>query len=114
MRDETQRISHVFEITQHMLDEGASEDAIFERNSHAFGQAAAERLQVLDNKRQVFQQKADSYLAQKQTILENESMSNTEKKEQLDELLSEFDTDERRKLNALEIMNQEHSETTSN
>ncbi|MGR6872492.1 lipase secretion chaperone [Pseudomonas sp. HK3] len=114
MRDETQRISQVFEITQDMRDEGASEDAIFERNSQAFGQAAAERLQVLDNKRQVFQQKADSYLAQKQTILENESMSNTEKKEQLDELLSEFDTDERRKLNALEIMNQEHSETTSN
>ncbi|MFT5594440.1 MAG: lipase chaperone LimK [Oceanicoccus sp.] len=111
MRDETQRISQVFEITQDMRDEGASEDDIFERNSQEFGQEAAERLRVLDSKRQAFQQKVDRYMTQQKSIVEDEALTETDKQIKLDELLTSFDADERRRLKAFQLMNQEQSTT---
>ena len=109
MRDETQRISQVFEITQDMRDEGASEDDIFERNSQEFGQEAAERLRALDSKRQALQQKIDLYMSQKKIITEDETLTATDKQIKLDELLLSFDADERRRLNAVKLMHQEQS-----
>lgn len=109
MRDETQRISQVFEITQDMRDEGASEDDIFERNSQEFGQEAAERLRALDSKRQALQQKIDLYMSQKKIITEDETLTATDKQIKLDELLLSFDADERRRLNAVQLMHQEQS-----
>lgn len=111
MRDETQRISQVFEITQEMRNEGVSEEEIFERNSQEFGQEAAERLRVLDSKRQAFQQKVDRYMAEQKSIVEDEALTEADKQIKLDELLTSFDADERRRLKAFQLMNQEQSTT---
>mgnify|MGYP000114972144 FL=1 len=110
MRDDTQRVSQVFEITQSMREEGASEDEIFEHNSQEFGQEAAERLRALDTKRQAFQQKVDEYLANKQSIENNEELTSSEKQEEIDALISSFDENERRRLNAYVLMQTEKTE----
>lgn len=110
MRDDTQRVSQVFEITQSMREEGATEEEIFERNTQEFGQEAAERLQALDTKRQAFQQKVDSYLINKQSIENNADLSLSDKQEKLEELISSFDESERRRLNAYELMQKENVE----
>jgi lipase chaperone LimK len=113
MRDDTQRVSQVFAITQDMREQGASEEDIFERNSQEFGQEAAERLRELDTKRQAFQQKVDAYLINRQSIVEDKSLSESDKQERLDELMSSFDSDERRRLNAYELMQQEDADSVS-
>jgi lipase chaperone LimK len=107
MRDETQRVSQVFQLTNDMRDEGATESEIFERNSQEFGQEAAERLQQLDNDRRVFQQQADDFMAKKKVILADDSLTNTEKQQQINAALESFDDNERRRLNALELMAKE-------
>tara|TARA_B100001063_G_scaffold157204_1_gene146640 strand:+ start:2359 stop:3393 length:1035 start_codon:yes stop_codon:yes gene_type:complete len=114
MRDETQRISQVFELTNQMRDEGASDSEIFERNSQEFGQAAAERLQQLDNQRQAFAQKAEGFIARKQLILANDSLTDTEKQTQIDEALTAFDDNEKRRLKALELMQLEPQTSQEN
>ncbi|MFY0641980.1 MAG: hypothetical protein JXR16_13095 [Bermanella sp.] len=110
MRDDTQRVSQVFEITQGMREAGASEEEIFERNTQEFGQEAAERLKALDTKRQAFQQKVDEYLTNKQSIVNNENLSAADKQDKLEELISSFDDSERRRLNAYELMQKENVE----
>ena len=110
MRDDTQRVSQVFEITQNMREQGASEAEIFERNTQEFGQEAAERLRVLDTKRQAFQQKVDDYLTNKQAIENNEDLRLSDKQKKLAELISSFDESERRRLNAYELMQKENVE----
>ena len=111
MRDDTQRVSQVFEITQNMRKKGASEDEIFERNSQEFGQEAAERLRVLDTNRQAFQQKVDEYLANKESIENNEELTSSEKQEEIDGLISSFDENERRRLNAYELMQKKNADS---
>ena len=109
MRDDTQRVSQVFEITQDMREQGANEAEIFERNTQEFGQEAAERLRVLDTKRQAFQQKVDEYLTNKKAIENNEDLSLSDKQEKLAELIASFDDSERRRLNAYELMQKENA-----
>ena len=114
MRDETQRISQVFDLTNKMRDEGATESEIFERNSQEFGQAAAQRLQQLDNKRKAFAEQADRFLENKNTILADESLTDAQKQQQINAALESFDDNERRRLKALELMRQETQTTTDN
>jgi len=107
MRDETTRISHVFKLTQEMKEQGASMEDIFDYNSQEFGQQAAERLKVLDENRQAWQLKVQSYLAEKQTILAQENLSEIEKIDKINMLKSgQFSDQEQARLPAFELMQQ--------
>ena len=108
MRAETQRISKVFELTQEMKEEGASEVEVFDYNSQQFGQEAAQRLQALDENRQAWQQKVDNYLLEKSQILNDELLSHEEKLQEVKRLSGErFTPLELKRLPAFEVMAQD-------
>ncbi len=105
MREETQRVSTVFELTQGMKKDGVNESEIFDYNSQEFGQAAAERLQKLERERDEWQQKVNGYLKRKTTILSDELLSEMEKSEQVNNIKDEiFNPQEKKRLPAFEIM----------
>ncbi len=107
MRAQTNKVSDVFNLTQEMRASGANEDEIFKVNSQAFGQEAAQRLQALDEQRQVWQGKVDQYLADKSKIDNNETLSERDKSLAKELLLQDFDDNERRRLGAYELMQKE-------
>jgi len=111
MREETQKVSEVFKVTEEMREQGASDSEIFELNSQEFGQEAAMRLQALDEKRQEWQNQVDMYIEEKQQLQSNDSLSDAEKTERLNNLLSSFNENERRRLKAYELMRQEQGDT---
>jgi len=105
MRDETQRVSTVFELTQGMKKNGANESEIFDYNSQEFGQAAAERLQKLEQERENWQEKVNDYLLRKNNILSDELLSEMEKTEKVEYLMNDtFNAQEKKRLPAFEIM----------
>lgn len=112
MRAQTNKVSDVFNLTQEMRASGANEDEIFEVNSQAFGQEAAQRLQALDEQRQVWQGKVDQYLADKSKIDNNETLSERDKSLAKELLLQDFDDNERRRLGAYELMQKEKEKQT--
>jgi len=108
MREETQRVSKAFELTQEMKEEGASESEVFDYNSQQFGQEAAQRLQALDETRQVWQVKVDNYLLEKSHILKDEELSDEAKLQAIKSLASERFTElELKRLPAFEVMAQD-------
>lgn len=110
MRSETNKVSDVFKITQEMRESGSNEEEIFEVNSQAFGQEAAQRLQALDAKRQAWQGKVDRYLVEKSKVDNNETLSERDKSLAKELLLQDFDENERRRLGAYELMeNEKHN-----
>jgi len=111
MRDETQRVSTVFELTQDMKKNGANESEIFDYNSQEFGQAAAERLQKLEQERESWQEKVNDYLLMKNNILSDELLSEMEKTEKVEYLMNDtFNAQEKKRLPAFEIMANETNE----
>ncbi|MEH6347281.1 MAG: lipase secretion chaperone [Bermanella sp.] len=114
MREETQRVSTVFELTQGMKKNGANESEIFDYNSQEFGQAAAERLQKLDRGRDEWQEKVNGYLKRKASILSDELLSEMEKTEKVDNLKDViFSAQEKKRLPAFEIMANESNGKSS-
>ena len=108
MREETERISKVFELTQEMKEEGASESQVFDYNSQQFGQEAAQRLQALDENRQAWQQKVDNYLLEKSQILKDDLLSHEEQIQEIKRLANErFTSLELKRLPAFEVMAQD-------
>lgn len=108
MRDETQRISQVFLLTEEMKKEGSSESEIYELNEKEFGQAAAERLKKLNENRNQWQNRVDHYLSKKMTIMNNDDLSVSEKDVEIETLKrSSFLEKEYSKLSAYELMSQE-------
>ena len=115
MREETQRVSTVFELTQDMKKNGANESEIFEYNSQEFGQAAAERLQKLEKEREKWQEKVNGYLLSKNNILSDELLTEQEKAEKVERLKNDtFSAQEKKRLPAFEIMANESNEENSN
>ena len=111
MRDETQRVSTVFELTQGMKKNGANESEIFDYNSQEFGQAAAERLQKLEQERESWQEKVNDYLLRKNNILSDELLNEMEKTEKVEYLMNDtFNAQEKKRLPAFEIMANETNE----
>lgn len=108
MREETERVSKVFELTEQMKEEGASEGEVFDYNSQQFGQEAAQRLQALDENRQAWQNKVDNYLLEKSQILNDELLSHEEQLQEVKRISSErFTPLELKRLPAFEIMAQD-------
>ena len=104
MRNETQKVSQYFTLTEKMQKDGASETEIFEVNSQAFGQEAALRLKAVQQQRQAFQNKVASYVSAKQQIENDKQLSAEQKTQQLETLLAPFSETERLRLPALEAM----------
>lgn len=104
MRNETQKVSQYFTLTEKMQKDGASETEIFEVNSQAFGQEAALRLKAVQQQRQAFQNKVASYVSAKQQIENDKQLSAEQKTQQLEALLVPFSETERLRLPALEAM----------
>jgi len=107
MREETEKVSKVFAITEDMRKQGESSEAIYQVNAQQFGEAAAQRLQVVNEQRQQWEAKVQNYLLQKQAI-ENNTISDQEKQQQLSSLLEVFSENEQRRLMAYELMQQEN------
>jgi len=109
-REQTQKVSNVYKLTEAMKSEGASEEEIHEVRQQAHGIEAAERLQALDNSRAKWQQRVNDYIAAKSQIEMDEQFSEDEKQQAIFNLQSEsFSEQERMRLKAYELMAQESS-----
>jgi lipase chaperone LimK len=110
MRDETQRISQVFLLTEELSKKGATSEDVYAINEQEFGQEAALRLQELNEQRNQWQSRVDSYVNEKQAIKNDDSLTQSEVGEQLLILKdSQFSPAELAKLSAYELMKKESS-----
>lgn len=107
MRNETQKISRVFHLTQDMKDSGASEEEIFQLNEQEFGQAAAIRLQKVQQERAKWEAKVDNFIKDKANIESNDGLSPNQKTQRINALLEGFNQTEKTRLNAYLLMNNE-------
>jgi lipase chaperone LimK len=108
MRDETQRVSQVFLITEEIIKSGGSDQDVFEVNQREFGQEAALRLQVLNEQRNQWQSRVDNYVGEKQAIESNDQLTQEQIEVEV-KLLKEaqFESTELNKLSAYEIIKKE-------
>lgn len=110
MREETQKVSTVFKLKQEMKAEGATEDEIYQLNAQEFGEEAAQRLQTVARQREAWENKVTAYIKNKQSIIGNEALTDTEKQNRIEALIKQFDENEQRRLGAYELMmNKEHN-----
>jgi lipase chaperone LimK len=110
MRDETQRISQVFHLTEDLVKKGGSAEDVYDINEQEFGQEAALRLQVLNKQRNQWQSRVDVYVRQKQAIDNNDKLTQIERDSQSEELKqAQFTSLEWQKLSAYEMMKKESS-----
>ncbi|GAA6136136.1 hypothetical protein NBRC116188_29260 [Oceaniserpentilla sp. 4NH20-0058] len=107
MRAETEKVGRVFQLSEKMKTQGASEEDIYQLNTQEFGQEAAQRLQEVDRKRSQWENKVNQFIANKYAIFNDESQSESEKQNALNDLLTEFDDHERKRLKAYELMKTE-------
>jgi len=110
MREETQRISQIFLLTEEVKKQGGTEQEVYEINEQEFGQEAAQRLQALERKRNAWQSRVNSFMAKKQSIEGDENLTSGEKLTAIEDTRSAmFDQSEYRKLSAYELMYEEAS-----
>jgi lipase chaperone LimK len=108
MRDETQRISQVFLITEEIKNAGGTDAEVFKINEQEFGQEAALRLQALNQQRNQWQSRVDSYVVTKQAIENNDSITQEQIDNQVKQLQeTQFDSSELNKLSVYELMKKE-------
>ncbi|MFT7108722.1 MAG: lipase chaperone LimK [Psychrobacter glaciei] len=110
MRDETQRVSQVFLITEDIKKSGGTDQDVFAVNEREFGQEAALRLQVLNEQRNQWQSRVDNYVETKQSIESNDQLTQEQIEDQLRILKeTQFEPTELNKLSVYEIMKKESS-----
>jgi lipase chaperone LimK len=110
MRDETQRISQVFLITEEIKNAGGTDEDVFAINEQEFGQEAALRLQALNQQRSEWQSRVDNYVRSKQAIENNSTLTQEQIDEQVEQLKEiQFDLSELNKLSAYELMKRQSS-----
>lgn len=108
MRDETQRISQVFLLSNTIIENGGSDQDVYKLNEQEFGQEAALRLKALNEKRTIWQQRVDDYLNKKKEIMLDENLTDEEKIKQIMILKqSSFEQSEWNKLMAYELMQEQ-------
>lgn len=111
MRNETQRVSQVFSLTEDIRKSGGTDEEIYSVNEQEFGQEAAQRLQTLNQQRNEWQSRVNSFLAKKKSIAMDENLSETEKEQSISDIKSNmFEQEEYRKLTAYELMAKESVE----
>lgn len=83
--------------------EGANEAEIFQMRADVYGHEAAERFAKADRKKADWNARFEQYRYLRQQILENEGLSNTDKKNEIETLQqTEFSQSERRRLATLD------------
>lgn len=111
MRDETQRVSQVFSLTEDIRKSGGTDEEIYTVNEQEFGQEAAQRLQALNQQRNEWQSRVNSFLAKKKSIEIDDQLSENEKEKSISDIKSTmFEQEEYRKLTAYELMATESGE----
>ncbi len=82
---------------------GASEEEIFQMRSEVYGYEAAERFAAADAKKAQWEARYQSYRSKKQSILNNEGLSNTDKANEIQTMQNElFNSREQRRLSTLD------------
>lgn len=110
MREETQRISQVFLLTEEVKKQGGTEQDVYDINEQEFGQEAAQRLQVLEQQRQQWQNRVNRFMVKKHSIEQDENLSDAEKSRAIENTRSTmFEQTEYTKLSAYELMYEEAS-----
>jgi lipase chaperone LimK len=108
MRNETQRVSQVFSLTENIRKDGGTNEAIYTINEQEFGQEAAEKLQVLNQQRNQWQSRVNIFINKKQSIEKDELLNDAEKESAISDIRSSlFEQAEIRKLSAYELMAKE-------
>ncbi|QWP76544.1 hypothetical protein J5226_23680 [Lysobacter sp. K5869] len=81
--------------------DGAAPAARYAQREAQFGAEAAQRLGELDRRRAQWQLRLRSYAAQRQRVLADNGLSQSQRRQRLDALLAPFDPNERRRVDAL-------------
>jgi len=109
MRDDSQKISNAFKVSEAMREDDADEGEIFEYNSQQFGQEAAVKLQALNEQRSAWKVRVENYLQKKSDIEMNANLTADEKNESIEMLKSQgFNDSEIKRLPAFEIIYGQH------
>ena len=99
MRQEERKREQVNQKIEEMRKEGKTEKEIYEFRKNEFGQEAADRWQKLEEKREVWNNKVDEYMKQRQAIVSDPDLSEQEKNLAIDRLKFEsFDESEIRRV----------------
>ncbi len=90
-------------LTQEWQQKGGSPQELRQIRENLVGSAAADRLEALDQQRQVFNNKLDQYLQQRQAILSNPNLSADERQGEVEQLrTTSFSAEEQARVKALE------------
>jgi len=102
-RKEAQKLETLQSQTQLLRESGAQEEDIHSLRAEAYGEEAAERFAKLDQERALWDQRLNTYLEQKQAILETPGLSEQDKTNQIERLRSsQFDKREQIRVKVLE------------
>ena len=105
MRDDSQKVSQAFKVSEAMREEGANDEEVFEYNSQQFGQEAAVKLQDLNDQRAAWKSRVENYLQKKANIEINDSLDSQQKLDSITELREQqFSENEIKRLPAFEII----------
>lgn len=105
MRDDSQKVSQAFKVSESMREEGANDEEVFDYNSQQFGQEAAVKLQDLNDQRAAWKSRVENYLKKKSNIEMNENLDFQQQQESIAELREQhFSETEIKRLPAFEII----------
>ena len=105
MRDDSQKVSQAFKVSESMREEGANDEEVFDYNSQQFGQEAAVKLQDLNDQRAAWKSRVENYLQKKSNIEMNENLDSQQQQESIAELREQhFSETEIKRLPAFEII----------
>lgn len=105
MRDDSQKVSQAFKVSESMREDGANDEEIFDYNSQQFGQEAAVKLQNLNDQRSAWKSRVENYLQKKSNIEMNENLDLQQQQESIKELREQhFSETEIKRLPAFEII----------
>ncbi|HET8707614.1 MAG TPA: lipase secretion chaperone, partial [Pseudomonadales bacterium] len=101
--EQSQLANKLQEQTQQLLDKGGSAAELQQLRESSVGVAAAERLSALDSQRAQWQARVDTWFKQKDEIMQNRNLAETDKAQLLAELRGQyFNEAELRRVQALE------------
>ncbi|QQQ00167.1 lipase secretion chaperone [Lysobacter enzymogenes] len=95
------QLSDALAQNQRFEREGTDAATRYAQREAQYGAAAAQRLADLDQRRAQWQLRLRSYAAQRQRVLADGGLSETQRRQRLDALLADFDPNERRRVDAL-------------
>ena len=104
-----QTLQVVERIQSDCLKQGCTPESLHLQRTAAAGPEAAERLRSLDERRAAWTARVTAYLAQRKTIFSNQSLSESERRHQIDKLQQAgFTPEERLRLATLELATDPH------